>query len=72
MEIKLQTFRAAKKNDTLRHNGKEFVPFPLEDVIMPLKQEINLLNARINEMDQQHKLQIKQLLDLIKEINKNG
>jgi hypothetical protein len=72
MEIKLQTFRNAKKNDILRFNGKEYAPFPVHEILMPLTNEIEFLKQTILNMEKAHKTQIAKMLNLIKEINKNG
>jgi hypothetical protein len=72
MEIKMPDYKNAKKNDTLRHDGKMFVPIPLEELFGPLKAQIKELTDQLVILEQQHKNQMKQMLDLIKEINKNG
>lgn len=69
MEIKLQTFREAKKNDILRHNGKAFVPISLDVVLSVLKDEIVLLNSRIDTLEKENKEKLKQIVDLVKQIN---
>jgi hypothetical protein len=70
MEVKMQTFRLAKRNDILRHNGKEFVPFPMEGVLQPLLEKIALLEAELEKTKIEQKQKITDILMIIKELNK--
>jgi hypothetical protein len=72
MEVKMPDYRNAKRNDILRHDGKMFVPISLEELLGPIKAQIDQLNEKLKELDEQNKNQIKQILSLIKEMNKNG
>jgi chaperonin cofactor prefoldin len=72
MEVKMPDYRNAKRNDILRHDGKMFVPIALEELFGPIRVQIDQLNEKIKELEEQNKNQVKQILNLIKEINKNG
>lgn len=70
MEIKMPDYRNAKRGDMLRHNGKEFVPFPIEEILRPLYEQIALLKQELEQSKLEHKQKITDILMIIKELNK--
>jgi hypothetical protein len=70
MEIKMPEYRNAKRDDILRHNGKEFVPFPIAEILRPLLEQIALLKVELEQSKIEHKQKITDILMIIKELNK--
>jgi hypothetical protein len=70
MEVKMPNYRNAKRNDILRHNGKEFIPFPIESILQPLVEKIAFLEAELEKTKIEQKQKITDILMIIKELNK--
>jgi hypothetical protein len=70
MEIKMQEYRNAQRGDILRHNGREFVPFPHAELVRSLNEEIQLLKTELEKTKKEHKQQIADILMIVKEMNK--